>query len=161
MRTPNIVVTALTLLTSLVLPGCNNSPETQVKSLVTANLIDPGSAKFGSINPGSDSKHYCGTVNAKNRMGGFTGTQPFVVELTGTDKGIVNFVPDTPISAEFILLRHSGSDYARKKTKLREKCSAIDTWNQFCKPTFEIHHLCHVLLGGNSDEFLNKLFKLR
>ena len=46
---------------------------------IEAKLVDPASAQFrlGPTRPGSE--YYCGLVNAKNRMGGYNGFEPFLV----------------------------------------------------------------------------------
>jgi hypothetical protein len=48
-----------------------------VRAAVLADLRDPDSARFGSMTPGK-SEAVCGTVNAKNGFGGFTGPTAFV-----------------------------------------------------------------------------------
>ena len=56
-----------------------------VQESVRRDLVDPASAQFGPIiaNNHKDGKVYtCGFVNAKNRMGGFTGDTPFMVVLS-------------------------------------------------------------------------------
>jgi hypothetical protein len=48
---------------------------------IEAKLLDPASALFrmGPIRPASE--YYCGLVNAKNRMGGYNGFEPFMVRF--------------------------------------------------------------------------------
>ncbi len=49
------------------------------KRSVEARLLDPESARFGSVWAGGDSQFVaCGMVNSKNRFGGYTGEQFFV-----------------------------------------------------------------------------------
>ncbi|MES2326576.1 MAG: hypothetical protein V4499_04500 [Pseudomonadota bacterium] len=52
-----------------------------IKHSVEAQLVDPSSAQFhmGPIRPASE--FYCGLVNAKNRMGGYNGFEPFMVRF--------------------------------------------------------------------------------
>jgi len=52
-----------------------------IKHSIEAQLIDPSSAQFrmGPIRPASE--FYCGLVNAKNRMGGYNGFEPFMVRF--------------------------------------------------------------------------------
>lgn len=59
----------------VVLAGC--SAEAGIERQVAAALKDPGSAEFGetSIRRGVA----CGSVNAKNGFGGYTGATPFMV----------------------------------------------------------------------------------
>lgn len=55
--------------------------ETAIKHAIEAQLVDPASAQFrmGPIRPASE--YYCGLVNAKNRMGGYNGFEPFMVRF--------------------------------------------------------------------------------
>lgn len=46
---------------------------------VLAQLVDPESARFGKASVSADGSVVCGTVNAKNRMGGYTGEQSYMV----------------------------------------------------------------------------------
>lgn len=52
-----------------------------IKHAIEAQLVDPASAQFrmGPIRPSSE--YYCGLVNAKNRMGGYNGFEPFMVRF--------------------------------------------------------------------------------
>lgn len=51
----------------------------RAKRAVTAVLKDPESAKFGYIYPSAAMINVaCGTVNAKNSFGGYTGEQKFI-----------------------------------------------------------------------------------
>ena len=52
-----------------------------IKHSIEAQLVDPSSAQFrmGPIRPASE--YYCGLVNAKNRMGGYNGFEPFMVRF--------------------------------------------------------------------------------
>jgi len=53
----------------------------QITHTVEAKLVDPAAAQFrlGSIRPASE--YYCGLVNARNRMGGYNGFEPFMVRF--------------------------------------------------------------------------------
>jgi hypothetical protein len=50
-----------------------------VQEAVRARLVDPASATFGAIDFAAQGGGMvaCGTVNAKNQLGGYTGAQPF------------------------------------------------------------------------------------
>ena len=50
-------------------------PYSSVKAVVKEPLVDPNSAQFKNISKSSIG--YCGEVNAKNRMGGYTGFKRF------------------------------------------------------------------------------------
>lgn len=54
---------------------------TLLQEAVRARLLDPASAQFRMDGYREGSSFYCGYVNAKNRFGGYTGFQPFVVRL--------------------------------------------------------------------------------
>lgn len=56
-----------------------------VKQFVSKHLLDPESARFadGIAYRMGDRLSFCGTVNAKNRFGGYTGPQPYVVADSG------------------------------------------------------------------------------
>lgn len=62
----------------LFVSGCD-SETGRVEELVRSQLKDPDSAKFREITKKADGQYFCGEVNAKNSMGGYTGYQPFVV----------------------------------------------------------------------------------
>ena len=64
-------VAALAMLTA----GCSDS---QAKDRVSELLVDPSSAEFSDVY--TKAGVTCGFVNAKNRMGGFTGAQVFIVQ---------------------------------------------------------------------------------
>ncbi|WP_157783429.1 hypothetical protein [Serratia plymuthica] len=51
------------------------------QSAVLKSLKDPGSAKFGYSYQGKDRFTLCGTVNAKNGYGGYTGDTRFIYSL--------------------------------------------------------------------------------
>jgi hypothetical protein len=63
------------------------------KSVVTKRvlgaLVDPDSAKFNDVRYFPKTGAGCGLVNAKNRMGGYTGFTEFVAESSGK----VTFAP--------------------------------------------------------------------
>lgn len=67
----------IALITALVLlAGC--TAEAKLERDIAATLKDPGSAQFGEIEIRGDIA--CGTVNAKNGFGGYTGAVPFMVK---------------------------------------------------------------------------------
>jgi hypothetical protein len=71
--------------TLLLLAACSaSSPPAQpadpwedVRAYVTASLKDPDSARFAPFRRGKGSA-VCGSVNARNGFGGYTGMEPFV-----------------------------------------------------------------------------------
>lgn len=77
----------LFLLLPLVLMLVACGEESEVKKAVLATLIDPDSAKFGEFTL-IGKKGACLTVNAKNRLGGYTGdSEAYLVKIN--DKWIV------------------------------------------------------------------------
>lgn len=62
-----------------------------IKSGTAAALKDPESARFGEFRAVEDGAKgvvtVCGTVNAKNSFGGYTGMQPFIGALDFDEKG--------------------------------------------------------------------------
>lgn len=71
----------------LVLSGCD-SVEMQGKSFVAQQMKDPDSAKFSHVFvvpylTKENSMHVCGSVNAKNLFGAYTGERKFIVRIEG------------------------------------------------------------------------------
>lgn len=63
----------------LMLAACGE--ESDVKKAVSATLIDPDSAKYGEFTKVGDNGA-CITVNAKNRLGGYTGnSEAFLIKI--------------------------------------------------------------------------------
>lgn len=58
-------------------------PTYQAHEQVRSQLVDPSSAKFGDIVISKKSKSICGSVNARNRMGGYTGFTSFILFADG------------------------------------------------------------------------------
>lgn len=67
---------AFSVVGMLSLLGCGDRGERLVKNEVRAQLVDPDSAKFRNIRI-FENGNYCGEVNAKNRMGGYSGFVEF------------------------------------------------------------------------------------
>lgn len=70
------LINTASLLLVLSLCGCGDRRETDAKNDVKAQLIDAESAKFQNIQI-FENGNYCGQVNAKNRMGGYSGFVEF------------------------------------------------------------------------------------
>lgn len=67
-------------------------------------LKDPESARFGGQVAGRDSKGaiwVCGTVNAKNSFGGYTGMKPYIGGVEG-NRAQIGPVASDQVEAEFI-----------------------------------------------------------
>lgn len=67
-----------------------------VRSAVSSSLKDPGSAQFGAVRAARTDDgiiHVCGTVNARNSFGAYTGPQPFSGALTSIPRLTPVFFP--------------------------------------------------------------------
>lgn len=69
----------------------------KAQAVIRQRLLDPASARFESVRtyPGA----VCGFVNAKNRMGGYSGRAPFVY-LIKENTGWVLQVPMPPVESD-------------------------------------------------------------
>lgn len=88
-----------------VLAGCTDADSARIdlaRNAVKEKLSDPGSAQFRNdriteAEPGIKAKggfYVCGEVNAKNRMGGYTGFTQYVASIIKTDTAYVEIGPD-------------------------------------------------------------------
>ena len=156
-------ITAAAMAAALTLTGCDFAftEKQKVIQQVKKNLNDPDSAKFETVFKGTSEKFYCGWVNAKNRMGGYTGPTQFIHEAVTDDYGQVTFVRDQPTNSEFRLLINS-SDFSKEYQELIYKCRAAHAWNTSCgEPKIELTHMCETMRGGTTTEFITELMKLR
>jgi hypothetical protein len=80
------------LLGSAVLAACGPSRLKQAEEIASHNLNDPGSTQFREVKA-SGENCVAGELNAKNRMGAYTGFRPFIVDLR---KNEVAIMPDPP-----------------------------------------------------------------
>ena len=67
---------ATAFICALLLAGC---AEYKIEKQVRESLKDPDSARFGEMSNSEDGAIACGTVNAKNGFGGYTGDQTFML----------------------------------------------------------------------------------
>jgi hypothetical protein len=119
----------LPLLALLALAGCDissNEPPPDLgiaaaEQAVKRILIDPESAQFSGISRNSETGAYCGYVNAKNRLGGYTGDKRFAF-----NNGRVVFFPDpADLDRKILELQRTlentsrGSDAAGRETLRR------------------------------------------
>lgn len=74
-------VAVIVLFFSLFVVGCTKTEDYLKDILIKhSDLIDPNSATFRNITYNDFfNKNWCGEINAKNRMGGYTGWQEFTV----------------------------------------------------------------------------------
>jgi hypothetical protein len=75
-----------------------------IKAAVTSILINPESARFGTITASENEKTaqitVCGYVNAKDSSGGYAGNQPFKGVLKGK-----RFVITKPLGSSMTIIR--------------------------------------------------------
>ena len=67
----------------LLLLGLASCTDKAVKDAVRDDLVDPDSAQFGRVSFNDDRTWACVEVNAKNRMGGYTGEVQTVLQKEG------------------------------------------------------------------------------
>jgi len=143
-----------------LMAGCNAAftEEQRIKQAVREQLIDPDSAKFEAIYKGKTEKHWCGMVNAKNRMGGYAGATPFVYEKVAEGFGFVSLVREPPDDYEFKSLM-STSSFEKEYKVLASKCKSIKDWNDACGTTpMESHEMCAPLIDPEEKDFVKKLY---
>lgn len=130
------------------LVGCGNGEQAEIeqaKEIVIKNLIDPSSAKFGQIKV-FRSGVVCGEVNAKNRLGGFTGTKIFMVnqgeiELPASSFNVGYYCTDSDF--EMIdMAKESIRDCVNPNDSSRDLCGSlefgIEQLVQSCSDKFNI-----------------------
>lgn len=90
---PTIVLVAAVAGVGLAASRARLLERYEQRQLVKEALKDPGSAEFGHAVPGTrGGATWCGSVNAKNSMGGYVGFQRYVAVLPrGTDFAQVTF----------------------------------------------------------------------
>lgn len=72
-----LIAMAITLSSALLLAGCSDPAERGMKQAMDSRLLDPASAQYKDV-AGYSSGYVCGSVNAKNRMGGCIGSKQFL-----------------------------------------------------------------------------------
>lgn len=81
---------ALSIAVLLVLTGCSTE-QSRAEQAAADLLIDPDSAKFRNVVDKGDGI-WCGEINGKNRMGAYSGYQPFVATVIGRDYANANII---------------------------------------------------------------------
>jgi hypothetical protein len=89
-----VVVPALLMLLSGNAQARDLSPQekSKIRDVVTEGFNDPDSARFRWLPLRSGAVAYCGMVNAKNRLGGYTGYSPFIVGLVTKGKVVSDVI---------------------------------------------------------------------
>ena len=87
MTKPNLrdhVGIAVLLITSATLLVSCSRQENMHKEVVKSQLTDPESAQFKNARQSKqDTEVWCGEINSKNRLGGYTGFQRYVIQTIG------------------------------------------------------------------------------
>lgn len=96
------------------------SPAHRVEQRVRQHLFDPDSAQFSGVTWNAKKEAGCGTVNAKNRMGGYTGATHFVI----FNDGQMSFQPHR-LSAE--------AAPEDKLVQIRKEMDYIDLVKNMCE----------------------------
>ena len=134
-----------TFAAAIALSGCTS--DEQAKLAVKKLLNDPDSAQFSDLTKGKSKGDVCGTVNAKNRMGGYAGATPFFYEKSTETAAIVT----APESSDFrmVWLGIKGNDFANDLTKVLMQCRLMDQWESTCNTPHaqQKHRLCDVVQG--------------
>ncbi|MFQ6404738.1 hypothetical protein ACIDE9_08230 [Methylophilus sp. 'Pure River'] len=152
------VVAAAYFFVSFKFPLSGNSREAE--KVVLQYLNDPDSAKIEDTHSGQDPSVTCGTVNAKNRMGAYTGKTPFVYDNKTKD---VMFVQELAISDyEFRSLYDDIGKPGFEKTyfELKQKCVAPKEYYKKCLGIDEVylaHPLCEHI---DSTQFVAKIHEM-
>lgn len=89
---------ALSFFTLILIAGCKPSDQEFIaigESVVRDSLKDPDSAKFESFykSSGELDGYVCGSVNAKNSYGGYTGKKSYYVYIEVENKKIKDHGP--------------------------------------------------------------------
>ena len=124
-----------------VVGGCVNPPPTPITSVVPytlsqedmaavkagvqGSLKDPNSALFGERMVAARANDFqfitvCGTVNAKNSFGGYTGNKPFMGRL------LPSSFPGSGGTTRFVVEAMGGQDFENQLT--RSKCSKFQLY---------------------------------
>ena len=162
----------------MALAGCEYFPtqENIAKQAVRELLIDPSSGKFDHVFKGKAEGSVCGRVNAKNRMGAYSGKSAWFFEPVGGERfaedlrdlrrigtgrmGGATIVPDLPTDSDFRMYYHSiGSTNERRDMymELRQKCDAPKIWEAVCGTslTSNLNRFCSLM--GSPKEFVTAL----
>ncbi|WP_052034146.1 hypothetical protein [Sphingobium lactosutens] len=84
-------ITVATLLAALALSGCGGR-ENEARKIAAHDLLDPNAAQFRKVEPAGENC-FAGEINAKNKVGAYTGFRPFLVDLR---KGEVAIAAEPP-----------------------------------------------------------------
>ncbi len=156
-----LIPLATLALFGLILTGCDYlpTPENTAKKSVRESLIDPDSAKFSDVFKGVEGGDYCGLVNAKNRMGAYSGKSAFIYDEITEGFGLSYLMSEPLVDRDFERLINGGQSYfSDNYKKIQEGCGFTDKWAKVCgkRTPFPEHRLC---ASFASDSFIKDLYK--
>jgi hypothetical protein len=147
---------AIVFVASYSLSACDQLPWSSVakaRDAVKDQLIDPQSAQFRN-EVLTETGRVCGEVNAKNRMGGYTGFKNYWVSFNPNNAIVSNGPPDF---AEFY--RDVKNDFMSKSAveKITLSCSFALMWDVICSgsKSAEMDHAirqCKMFSSKNSGD---------
>lgn len=80
-----------------------NQPSRPHQAAVTRHLVDPSSAQFRNVHMSHTGVLYCGEVNSRNRLGGYTGFRRYM--LTDDQFGMLTIEPSPNASHGLTLIK--------------------------------------------------------
>jgi hypothetical protein len=133
--------------------------ENKAKKAVSSILIDPDSAKFENVFKGKVANSYCGFVNAKNRLGGYTGASAFIYD--GAVTSIISKLPEREdFESYYLSLRYSSSQAEDKYIELSNGCQFPKKWKDICGVELfplSLNELCNSM--NAPEEFVGALYR--
>ncbi|MBO9717493.1 MAG: hypothetical protein J7507_11975 [Pseudoxanthomonas sp.] len=110
---------------AIALGGCSQVElyqfESAAKDAVKQSLVDPDSAQFRDLRIMRRSEHeriLCGELNARNRMGGYTGFTPFYIVGNSTHELTFDLPHSMPQTTE------PAAEFEAFMASYRQNCSA-------------------------------------
>ena len=136
----------------VLLVASPNSHIYEAKEAVRSILIDSGSAKFSDVYE-DKAGHVCGLVNAKNRMGGYTGDSPFFYTDEDKKAVIVEIVTEEDFQTAWSYMKAGPELASHEIEKLSTGCEGMKKMAEVCKNT-PIHPLSIPKLCNSSGSSL-------
>jgi hypothetical protein len=111
--------------------GCDyvpGTPQARARSALSGYLYDPAAAKISVLHASPSA--LCGTVNGKNRLGGYVGAQPFL--LTDGDRPVV--FDGTPSVSDYRVWSSApkSPDGQEAYAKMEDGCAFKSLWSKSC-----------------------------
>lgn len=147
---------------TLIMIGCEfvPTPENNVKKSVREMMVDPSSAQFGEIYAGAKPGYYCGSVNGKNRMGGYAGEQQFSFKGSPeSDFGVVTIHGEVATDEDFRRLYYMNFD-SQLYTDLDKKCKHPAIYLEVCGKPFPVRSsgYCSLMNSNSLGDVLRRNF---